>query len=173
MRILLLGFTYAFDAKRSCTAVLRDSERVDELVRRGHDVRCVSLVRGGSSPNLRWANLDMSHRRFAASLRRAFPDVPRFDVAVLDYVWMPVSQSWLSSAYFRNNARVVRTMREMRVPLWVPSNAATRQIIGRDCEERDFDSCVIAASDLAIGPFLHGKDLKANRHAHDGWLVVG
>ena len=71
MRLLLLGVTYVPEpAERDTAAVQRDSERVDALLGAGHDVRCVSLVRG-VQPSARWAPLDMSGRAFARELARA------------------------------------------------------------------------------------------------------
>ena len=171
MKVLFLGASYASSDNRSSDAVARDSERVDEMVELGHEVRCISLV-SSIPPHPWWLRANMGDTSLRSEIERAFPGMS-FDVAVIDYVWCPVSVTWLTSTYLCNDCQVVSTMRDMGVPLWVVRNHVTSSLIDAECRTWD-EAChelpLLQAEDK-LGRLI-GKNMTANRSAHDGWLVV-
>jgi hypothetical protein len=170
MNILFLGATYAPPEDRRSTAVRRDSTRVDAMVAAGHAVRCVSLMQDTPS-NAWWRRADMSGTDFA-NVVVSFG--VSFDAAIVDYCWCPVSIAWLESTYLRHNARLVATMRRLEIPLWIPANRATDELLRAHAPrfvswEQARDLPLLRAED-SVG--LVGKDLRRNRSAHTGWFIL-
>ena len=171
MKVLFLGASYASPDTRSSDVVARDSERVDKMIELGHEVRCISLV-SSIPPHPLWLRANMGDMSLRSEIERAFPGMS-FDVAIIDYVWCPVSVTWLTSRYLCNDCQVVSTMRDMGVPLWVVRNHVTSSLI--DAEYRTWDEAccelpLLQAEDQSGR--LVGKEMTTNRSAHDGWLVV-
>ena len=172
MKILFLGASYADPDKRSSDAVKRDSERVDEMVRLGHEVRCISLVTC-IPPHPWWMKANMGDASLQDYIEGAFPGMC-FDMAIVDYVWLPVSVTWITeSGYLCNNAQITKTMKKMGVPLWIVDNAATSSVIrGERCTWANAvaELPLLQAEDN-LGSLV-AKDLKSNRRAHKGWFIL-
>ena len=150
----------------------RDSVRVDKMTEHGHTVRCVSIVKDSPSHPW-WTCADMGAINFPERLRDAFGDMV-FDVAIVDYAWLPVSLVWLTeNGYLKNNGRMLESMSTLGVPLWIVDNGATRQIVRgqRITWEEARKRLPLLQAEDELG-YLVGKDIESNRASHNGWILI-